>query len=98
MGYLKLVTLSVVLVALVSMIQAQHIGQYITRRAVLVDDDAAYPSDDGPLLVRVVRSDPYGPKKSKGVTGPVYTFVKTDPYAHFKWGVRHVVGKKYAGH
>ena len=30
--------------------------------------------------------------------GPVYTFVKTDPYAHVKWGVRHVVGKQYAGH
>jgi len=74
-------------------------GHYITRRAVIVDD---YPSaaqeDDSPILVRLVRSDPYGPPKKKGVTGPVYTFVKTDPYAHFKWGVRHVVGKKYAGH
>jgi hypothetical protein len=33
----------------------------------------------------------------QGVVGPVYTFVKTDPYAHVKWGVRHVAGKKYAG-
>ena len=32
----------------------------------------------------------------KGIVGPVYTFVKTDPYAHVKWGVRHVAGKKYA--
>jgi hypothetical protein len=31
-----------------------------------------------------------------GKVGPVYTFVKTDPYAHVKWGVRHVAGKKYA--
>jgi len=31
-----------------------------------------------------------------GIVGPVYTFVKTDPYAHVKWGVRHVAGKKYA--
>lgn len=32
-----------------------------------------------------------------GVTGPVHTFVKTDPHAHFKWGVRHHVGHHYAG-
>jgi len=32
-----------------------------------------------------------------GRVGPVYTFVKTNPYAHVKWGVRHVVGKQYAG-
>ena len=32
-----------------------------------------------------------------GRVGPVYTFVKTDKYGHFKTGVRHVVGKKYAG-
>ncbi len=37
----------------------------------------------------------YGYKPGK--VGPVYTFVKTDPYAHVKWGVRHVVGKQYAG-
>ena len=41
-------------------------------------------------------SSHYG-KHKPGKVGPVYTFVKTDPYAHFKWGVRHVVGKKYAG-
>lgn len=29
-------------------------------------------------------------------TGPVFTIVKTDPKAHFRWGVRHFVGKKYA--
>lgn len=37
-------------------------------------------------------------KHKPGKVGPVYTFVKTDPYAHVKWGVRHVAGKKYAGH
>merc|ERR1711935_260298 len=43
-------------------------------------------------------SDSYGHgHHSKGIVGPVYTFVKTDPYAHVKWGVRHVAGKKYAG-
>merc|ERR1719150_1831043 len=36
----------------------------------------------------------HGPK---GKVGPVYTFVKTDPKANFKWGVRHVAGHQYAG-
>ena len=27
--------------------------------------------------------------------GPVYTFVKTDPQANFKWGVRHRAGAQY---
>nr|CAH7726727.1 unnamed protein product [Callosobruchus chinensis] len=31
-----------------------------------------------------------------GVVGPVHTFVKTDRNANFKWGVRHVVGQRYA--
>ena len=39
----------------------------------------------------------YAPKHPKGKVGPVYTFVKTDYDANFKWGVRHVAGKKYAG-
>jgi len=30
-----------------------------------------------------------------GHVGPVYTFVKTDYDANFKWGVRHVAGKEY---
>lgn len=33
-----------------------------------------------------------------GIVGPVYTFVKTDYHGNVKWGVRHVAGKKYAGH
>merc|ERR1711934_455227 len=43
-------------------------------------------------------SDSYGHHGGykHGIVGPVYTFVKTDPYAHVKWGVRHVAGKKYA--
>merc|ERR1711962_639207 len=59
--------------------------------------------DDGDLAVlphsRVRRDTPpsYGPPapsysaphKSHGRVGPVYTFVKTDPQANFKWGVRH---------
>eukprot|EP00095_Tigriopus_kingsejongensis_P008513 maker-scaffold181_size278858-snap-gene-1.31 protein:Tk08513 transcript:maker-scaffold181_size278858-snap-gene-1.31-mRNA-1 annotation:"hypothetical protein DAPPUDRAFT_331880" len=39
----------------------------------------------------------YGKGKYKpGKVGPVYTFVKTDYHGNAKWGVRHVVGKKYA--
>jgi hypothetical protein len=56
------------------------------------------------LPIASEKSDPYSPPVSygkspksykKGRVGPVYTFVKTDPYANFKWGVRHVVGHKY---
>ena len=36
----------------------------------------------------------YAPKH-KGRVGPVYTFVKTDPHANFKWGVRHRAGVQY---
>jgi len=61
---------------------------------------------DGPIAVPVFadeKSDPYSPpipykspkSYKKGRVGPVYTFVKTDPYANFKWGVRHVVGHQY---
>lgn len=30
---------------------------------------------------------------SKKYIGPVYTYVKTDKHAHYKWGVKHKVGK-----
>lgn len=43
-------------------------------------------------LSRIRRSP--GPE---GVVGPVYTHVKTDKHANFKWGVKHRVGKEYAG-
>ena len=62
--------------------------------------------DSGPPVFESIaseKSDPYSPpiaykspkSYKKGRVGPVYTFVKTDPYANFKWGVRHVVGHKY---
>jgi len=35
------------------------------------------------------------PHHAKGRVGPVYTFVKTDPQANFKWGVRHRAGAQY---
>merc|ERR1712029_792240 len=55
-------------------------------------------------LIRVRRDTPgyappapYAPPAApyhgpKGRVGPVYTFVKTDPQANFKWGVRHRAG------
>ena len=42
------------------------------------------------------KADPgYSAPHKGGQVGPVFTFVKTDPYANFKWGVRHVAGVKY---
>ena len=56
---------------------------------------------DEPLL-RVRRDTGYAPPHPapsyhapKGRVGPVYTFVKTDPQANFKWGVRHRAGVQY---
>ena len=53
-------------------------------------------------LMRVRRDTPYGAPPPaygapapRGRVGPVYTFVKTDPHANFKWGVRHVAGVQY---
>merc|ERR1712037_153563 len=68
-------------------------------RIFILDD-----GEDG--LVHRVRRDapPYGPPAPyhppahhgpKGRVGPVYTFVKTDPQANFKWGVRHRAGAQY---
>ena len=51
-------------------------------------------------MSRVRRDDKYvaaasGGSYGKGHVGPVYTFVKTDPKANFKWGVRHRAGAQY---
>ena len=51
-------------------------------------------------MSRVRRDDKYvaaasGGSYGKGHVGPVYTFVKTDPKANFKWGVRHRAGVQY---
>ena len=57
----------------------------------------------GPLRIRrddkyeAAASDAYAGGYKKGIVGPVYTFVKTDPKANFKWGVRHRAGVQYAG-
>ena len=55
------------------------------------------------MPIRVRRDDKYAAASTdyaaggykRGVVGPVYTFVKTDPKANFKWGVRHRVGAQY---
>lgn len=36
-------------------------------------------------------------RHGKYYIGPVYTYVKTDKHANFKWGVKHKVGKKHHG-
>ena len=51
---------------------------------------AVYTADD----VVPAASNVYG-ASPRGRVGPVYTFVKTDPQANFKWGVRHVAGVQY---
>ena len=54
-----------------------------------------------PQRVRISRDDKFvapsttNKVSNRGRVGPVYTFVKTDPKANFKWGVRHRVGSQY---
>ena len=45
------------------------------------------------IFPQAAASNSYG--GPRGRVGPVYTFVKTDPEANFKWGVRHVAGSQY---
>merc|ERR1712021_25414 len=67
-------------------------------RIFILDDGI----EDEPML-RVRRDTGYAPPvhaapsyhAPKGRVGPVYTFVKTDPQANFKWGVRHRAGVQY---
>lgn len=44
------------------------------------------PASSAPLVRR---------KRHSKYIGPVYTYVKTDKHARFKWGVKHKVGKKH---
>merc|ERR1711970_792079 len=65
-------------------------------RIFILDDGI----DEAPVL-RKRRDTGYAPAPApsyshpKGRVGPVYTFVKTDPQANFKWGVRHRAGVQY---
>merc|ERR1711920_675892 len=72
---------------------------HLSRRAA--QEDARYPpappAPDRAVYVEdqaLAGSTAYA-KGPKGRVGPVYTFVKTDPKANFKWGVRHVAGVQY---
>ena len=92
----------------VDLYQTQHIFVFVDlEQHIRVRRSPQVQRRDGPGLLPILadeKSDPYSPPISykpapkgykKGRVGPVYTFVKTDPYANFKWGVRHVVGTKY---
>jgi hypothetical protein len=50
---------------------------------------------DVAMPLRVRRNVKYGAASTRGPVGPVYPFVKTDPKANFKWGVRHRAGVQY---
>lgn len=60
-------------------------GRY--KRSLVVKDEDDI--EDGKSLIRNKRHSKY--------IGPVYTYVKTDKHAHYKWGVKHKVGKKHHG-
>merc|ERR1711988_1662578 len=75
---------------------------YVQAGAWVYVDDADYPDHmrvrrspqeelrrAGPAPLPYAPAASYG-KGHKGRVGPVYTFVKTDPKANFKWGVRHI--------
>ncbi|KAK4004647.1 hypothetical protein OUZ56_006376 [Daphnia magna] len=89
MASLKMIVLWAFLVVLVAAVNA-------APRYFVIDDGKV----DAAPLVRVRRQDKYvasasGGNYGKGHVGPVYTFVKTDPKANFKWGVRHRAGVQY---
>merc|ERR1712037_1085514 len=77
------------------------VGHIRVRR----DDSIALTPEYAPAEYLRDRRDtrPYAPPSPvsysaphvKGRVGPVYTFVKTDPQANFKWGVRHRAGAQY---
>merc|ERR1712186_25383 len=73
---------------------------HLSRRAAQEDAPLRYPIAPTPPPPAygedqaLAGSTAYA-KGPKGRVGPVYTFVKTDPKANFKWGVRHVAGVQY---
>merc|ERR1712243_134670 len=76
----KLIVLALVVVAL-----ADAAPQYF-----IIDDGIA---EEGAMRVRrdtdIAASNIHAGGYKHGIVGPVYSFVKTDPKANFKWGVRH---------
>merc|ERR1711981_717995 len=70
---------------------------HISRRSAQKPEPLRY-APEGPSYEpdqAVAGSTVYAPAKGHGRVGPVYTFVKTDPKANFKWGVRHFAGVQY---
>ncbi|KAK4009883.1 hypothetical protein OUZ56_019026 [Daphnia magna] len=90
MSYIKIVALIMLVVVMASAYPAEY------PDLVVLNNERS----EGSRHIRVSRDDKYtakAPNKGyKGRVGPVYTFVKTDPKANFKWGVRHRVGSQYA--
>merc|ERR1711874_605206 len=73
---------------------------YTQAGRIFILDDGV---EDKPVM-RVRRDSGYAPPvhaaptyhaAPKGRVGPVYPFVKPDPQANFKWGVRHRAGSQY---
>merc|ERR1719203_1908144 len=48
----------------------------------------------GPVHHAPVHHDAYG-HAPHHAPNPISTFVKTDPHANFKWGVKHLAGVQY---
>lgn len=71
-----------------------YLLNYETRRSVENQEperdieDAAASNKQMQHLIRHKRH-------SKKYIGPVYTYVKTDKHARYKWGVKHKVGKHH---
>merc|ERR1711997_131075 len=76
-----------------------QLGGRIRKQQPIFDDEEVYraPTFAEDRADLPIAGSSYSPKHPKGKVGPVYTFVKTDYDANFKWGVRHVAGQKYAG-
>ena len=68
---------------------------YANARMFILDD-GYYPDHVRTRRDTGYQAPPsYSAPKHYGAVGPVYTFVKTDPQANFKWGVRHRVGSSH---
>lgn len=62
------------------------------RQTTFRRDTGEHDVEDGDKPRKLIRKRRYA---KKGYIGPVYTYVKTDKHAHYKWGVKHKVGKHY---
>uniref|UniRef100_A0A6G1SPL7 Uncharacterized protein n=1 Tax=Aceria tosichella TaxID=561515 RepID=A0A6G1SPL7_9ACAR len=64
----------------------RHKRSIVQKEADIEDLENGSGGDPAKPLIRKRRY-------SKKYIGPVYTYVKTDKHAHYKWGVKHKVGK-----